>query len=215
MKTLKLQNVPAVLVFVTWCTALLIVCIGTPNNFWAAIDKRFADLSAKDGLLLALTPLISLIVNGVFSPTVKAALVFWRIKNVLPGHRAFTIHANADPRINLESLRKRVAPWPNYPKDENQTWYGLYRSVEDAVQVVDAHRSFLLARDLASIAATFLVAGVPAALFLSHSTQWTLTYSAVAVIQYVILAFVARNHGVRFVRNVLVEVSHQNETPTA
>ena len=80
MKTLKLRNAPAVLVFVTWCTALLIVCIGTPNNFWASIDKRFTDLSAKDGLLLALTPLIA---NGLFSPTVKAALVFWRIKYVL------------------------------------------------------------------------------------------------------------------------------------
>ena len=55
-----LKNVAGVLVFVTWCTALLIVCIDTPSNFWAAIDERFTDLSAKDGLLLALAPLISL-----------------------------------------------------------------------------------------------------------------------------------------------------------
>ena len=215
MKTLKLQNVPAVLVFVTWCTALLIVCIGAPNNFWAAIDKRFADLSARDGILLTLTPLISLIANGLFSPTVKAILVFWRVKNVLPGHRAFTTHVNADPRIKLESLRERVVPWPNDPNDENRVWYGLYRSVENAIQVVDAHRAFLLARDLTSIAFTFFIVGAPAAFFLSGSTKWTLTYLGVAVIQYVILAFVARNHGVRFVRNVLVEVSQKNDTSGA
>lgn len=214
MNTRKLQNVAAVLVFVTWCTALLIVCIGTPSNFWAAIDERFADLSAKDGLFLALTPVISLIANGLFPPAVKDVLVFWRIKNVLPGHRAFSVHANADRRLNVERLRKRVAPWPTSPKDENQTWYRLYRSVDDAVRVAPVNRSFLVASGLASIAATFLVAGVPITWFLSHSTQWTLTYSAVAVVQYVILAFVARNYGIQLVRNVLVEVSQQNETRT-
>ena len=215
MKTLKLQNVPAVLVFVTWCTALLIVCIGAPNNFWAEIDRRLTDLSAKDGILLTLTPLISLIASGLFSPIVKAAIVFWRVRNVLPGHRAFSIHARADPRIDLELLRKRVVPWPNDPAAENHIWYGLYRSVQNAIQVVDAHRSFLLARDLTSIALTFIVVGAPTVLFVSSSARWTLTYGLVAMLQYAIMALVARNHGVRFVRNVLVEVSHQGGTSRA
>ena len=215
MKTLKLQNVPAILIFVVWCTALLIVCIGAPNDFWAELGKRFTSLNAKDGLLLSLTPLVSLVANGLFSPTAKAVLVFWRFKNVLPGHRAFSKHVNADPRVNVQALRERVVPWPDNPTDENRVWYKIYRSVEEAVQVVDAHRSFLLARDLGSIAFTFVVVGAPIVYFLGKSIQWTLCYVAVMVIQYLILALVARNHGVRMVRNVLVEVSNKSDTPAA
>lgn len=215
MKSLKLQNVPMVLVFVTWCIALLLVCIDTPNSFWDEIDRRFAELSAKDGFFLVLAPFILLIANGLFPSTFKAALVFWRIKYVLPGHRAFSIHANADPRINVRALRERVSPWPSNPKDENRTWYSLYRTVENTVRVVHNHRSFLLARDLASISFIFLVAGTPTVLILNHSTQWTLAYTAIVLMQYVVLAVVARNHGVRFVCNVFVEVLHRNETSVA
>lgn len=207
MKTLKLQNVPAIFVFVTWCTALLLVCAGAPNDFWASLNRRFAGLGAKDGLLLALTPLISVIANGLFSPTVKAALVFWRVRDILPGHRAFSVHANADPRVNLQSLRNQVSPWPIDPVEQNRAWYSLYRSVDDAVRVKDAHRAFLLSRDLTSIALTFVVAGIPATILLGSTLKWTLVYAGFAIVQYIVLAIVARNHGTRFVRNVLAEVS--------
>ncbi len=207
MKSLKLQNAPAILIFVVWCTALFTVCFGAPTDFWSALGERFSELNAKDGLLIALSPLVSLVAAGLFPPELKAVIVFWRIKHTLPGHRAFSKYAYKDHRIDVSSLKKQVDPWPTDPAEQNRTWYRLSKRHRDSPAVIDAHRSFLLSRDLTSVAFCFLVIGSIVLFIASWSTRWPFIFLLAATVQYILLSQVGRNSGIRFVKNVLAEAS--------
>src|SRR5712671_5918274 len=46
------------------------------------------------------------IVNGLLSAETKARLVFLRMKDALPGHRAFSKYAASDPRVDISNLKK-------------------------------------------------------------------------------------------------------------
>jgi len=205
--TLKLKNTPIVMLFVVWCTAILTVCFESPSDFWSNLSHRFATLNAKDGVLIALSPLISLVAVGLLPPNIKAMSLFWRIKHPLPGHRAFSRIAQRDPRVNLAVLKKTITSWPKTPAEENQTWYRLYRQHQDQPGISDSHRAFLLSRDLASCALCFLVIGAPIIFNFGSSRLWASLYCGFMAIQYLALAIVGRNHGVRFVQNVLAEAS--------
>lgn len=207
MKTLKLVNTPMVVLYVIWCTALLFVCYDSPVDFWTSLTSKFKALNAKDGVVVAMSPLLTLVTVGLLPPGLKAALVFWRIRDVLPGHRAFSIHAHKDARINVEALRQRVVPWPSTPAEENQTWYSLYKAYSEAPAVQDAHRSYLLSRELAACSVVFLFLG-GAVLAVSGTLQWAGIFSLIMLAQLTVLALAGRNNGLRFVRNVLSEASH-------
>lgn len=152
------------------------------------------------GILIA--PLILFLVNGILSSNQKACLVFLRIKNPLPGARAFSKHAKKDPRIDLQRLTALHGPFPASLEGENALWYKLYRSNKNEITVIKSHQDFLLARDMASITFLFIfLAGVPM-LFLGTSpiSYWFLL---ALLFEFFLVARVAQNHGRRFVTNVL------------
>jgi hypothetical protein len=76
--------------------------------------------------------------------------------------------------------------------------------------VLHAHRQFLLARDLCTISAVFILAGPWGLLLSGHNPYWALSYVFVMFVHYILLMIVARNHGNRFVGNVLAEFSTDN-----
>lgn len=205
--SLKLQNSPLVMLFVVWCTAILLVCFESPSDFWGNLTRRFTALQAKDGLLIGLTPFVTLIAVGLLSSYWKAVILFWRIRHPLPGHRAFSHLAAQDPRVDVAVLKKVVVPWPVTPAEENQTWYRLYRQIHDQPMVSDAQRAFLLSRDLAACALCFLVLGSPIILVFGTSKVWAGLYCGVMAAHFLILSVVGRNYGTRFVQNVLAEVA--------
>ena len=163
---------------------------------------------------MLLSPIISLLVAGLLPPTAKAALVFWRTKEILPGHRAFSKHAKNDPRISVDEIKKLVNEWPRNGMKQNELWYRLYRQVDETVTVRSAHRSYLLARDLCCISLVFLALGLVIHLVQQASIVFVASYVGVLGLHYLMFAIVARNHGNRFVRNVLVEFQNK-PTPLA
>lgn len=211
-KNLKLQNLAAILLYIAWCTALVVVFMAAPPDFWVELTKYFKEFNAKDGLILLLSPIISLVVNGILPPNAKAALVFWRTKDILPGHRAFEIHAKKDPRISVEELKKLVPEWPRKSTKQNELWYRMYRKVDDVETVRDAHRSFLLARDLCCVSVVFLFIGSIVLSIRQISSAWLLGYVGILIVQYLLFAIVARHHGNRFVRNVLAEFQTKSKS---
>jgi len=211
LKNLKIQNLPAILLYIAWCTALIVVFIASPPDFLAELTKYFKELNAKDGLLLLLSPIISLVVNGILPPNAKAALVYWRTKDILPGHRAFTVHAKKDPRIAVDVLKELLPEWPRKSTKQNELWYRMYRSVDDVPTVRDSHRSFLLARDLCCVSLVFLFVGSVLLLLQGATVLWTFGYAGILVVQLLLFSIVARHHGNRFVRNVLVEFQNKAE----
>jgi hypothetical protein len=204
-KTLKEQNHWLIGSFILWSCLLYAVVLAAPRGVWPELQSAFARLSAKDGVFAAFSPLLAIMVTGLVSSQGKARLIFWRWRNSLPGHRAFSRLALRDARIDPSKLRALVRPWPQGPAEENRTWFALYKKFAEAPTVLQAHRAFLLARDLATIALIFALFG-PVGLLLSNvDARGRFLYALVMFLHYIAFMIVGRNHANRFVCNVLVE----------
>jgi hypothetical protein len=151
----------------------------------------------------AVLPVVVLLLSGLLSHDAKARLVYWRIANPLPGSQAFTKHAAADARIDMKALAKNVGSLPTDPGEQNAKWYKMYRQVGDDATVVQAHKLYLMYRDMAAMS-LLLMPLVPAALWLAGvppASRW-ITGGLFAA-QYIVCAICARHSGTRFVCNVL------------
>lgn len=202
---LNKKNVPAVVTFIIWCFAIYISFLSFPSGFWEKLVSTFEEFRVEDGIIIALSPIIALILNGLVSPGNKARLVFWRLRNALPGHRVFSRLAISDPRIDWENLLRKMVHVPQDPKEQNTKWYSLYRRYSESVRVREAHRSFLLTRDLCSVSFLFAIFGPWGLLLFQHMGKWALLYFIVMILHYLVLALVAQNYGNRFVCNVVTE----------
>lgn len=211
---LKTANLPVVVSFIIWCLALYGVFLVGFDSFFSELQSRFHVLSRKDGVTVAMMPVLVLVLSGLLSSNIKAILVFWRFKHALPGHRAFSKLAPADPRIDMDDLKRKIGDVPRAARDQNSLWYKLYKKHEIAVIVTAAHRAFLLARDLATIALLFGIAGFIGLLVGGATPAVSLQFLGVMALQFILLAVTARNYGNRFVCNVLVEYLAPEPTRT-
>jgi len=198
-KTLKGRNL-------AWLVATLVldVLVLLVIAFHTAIDEltptKVAIIRAS---LTTLLPIPALILSSLISSDHKAILVFWRLQHPLPGARAFSVHAPADPRIDLEKLKKNVGEFPSAQREQNSKWYGLYKQVDSDSSVVDSHKNYLLFRDIAAMS-LLLVPALPLVMHLNGVDSTRISVSAVWFLgQYLITAFAARTTGIRFVQNVL------------
>lgn len=206
IKNLKTKNIPNLTIFLIWCLAIHILFLTGFKDFWKDFLSLFQELNAKDGVFITISPLLCLILNGVLSPNLKAILVFWRVKNPLPGTRAFTELGPKDYRIDIADLTRRIGNLPNEPEEQNRKWYKIYKIVQNHTTVKSAHQNFLLSRDLAAISFLFLIFSPSFIHFTKlEATNALGTYVAVLFLQYIILCLVAQNHGKGFVCNVLAE----------
>lgn len=197
-KTLKAQNVGWIWT-VAVADALTLVAIAFP----AALDQAvswFASGSHLTGASIA--PLIVLLLTSLLPSGFKAMLVFWRVGDVLPAHRAFSVHAPGDPRIDLQRLRAAVGDFPERPRDQNTLWYRLFKKVDADPMVAEAHRYFLLFRDLAALSLLLAVIA-PVGLYVLGEGVGIWLALGLFGIQYLATAIAARHHGVRMVCNVL------------
>jgi hypothetical protein len=155
------------------------------------------------GALAALLPLPALVLTAIPSGRWKYVLVFWRWRDPLPACRAFSVHALADPRIDLDQLRRHVGTFPAEPRAQNTRWYALYKDVESEPSVAESQRSFLLFRDLATLSALLLLV-VPALFWWwVHNAAGAKASALLFLVQYLGAALAARATAIRFVRNVL------------
>lgn len=94
---------------------------------WAKIELsgfRAAVEDAAKFLPAGLAVIVATVANGLLSSAMKDRLVFLRWKQALPGHRAFSVHAASDPRIDPARLKKaRGNKLPADPEAENRLWY--------------------------------------------------------------------------------------------
>jgi hypothetical protein len=161
-------------------------------------------LSLRVGLA-TLIPVAVLLLAHLLPAPMKATLVYWRGAQALPGHRAFSVYLRRDPRIDEQRLAKNIGTFPTDPAQQNLTWYRLFKKVESLPAVIEAHRHFLLLRDLASISALLFALGIALAvsgLFPSAAGKgWAV--AALFGFQYLLSAISARNVGVRLVTTVL------------
>jgi hypothetical protein len=180
--------------------ALALVAMAFP----AALDQAASWVASGSRLAGAsIAPVIVLLLTSLLPSDLKASLVFWRGRDALPGHRAFSVYAPGDPRIDLQRLRTVTGPFPEVPRDQNALWYGLFKKVEGNPAVTEAHRHFLLLRDLAALSLLLAVIA-PIVFYLFGATSAAIGLAVgLFGIQYLATAIAARHHGVRMVCNVL------------
>jgi hypothetical protein len=172
-------------------------------------DSLLSGLSAKsmDDLRQLIPAGLAATVVGLLTSQIpsetKARLIFMRRRDPLPGCRAFTHYAQQDARIDTQRLTQIVVNLPSEPREQNATWYRLYRAVQEDPAVIDAHRQFLFARDYATMMVMLALALLPLAVFLSDGARPVLVLGALFLIQTAIAIRAARVNGERLVCNVL------------
>lgn len=171
------------------------------------VQSNWESLSA-----VGLGVVVTTVVSNLISPQLKAALVFWRWPNPLPGHHAFTRYLGKDPRIDPDRLQARIGDFPSDPAEQNRLWYRIYRTHQSDPSVMGAHRDFLLTRDITWLSfAMFILFGLGARL-LGESALQTAWYPGMLAFQYMVSFIAARRNGIRFVLNVLaIESSARDE----
>lgn len=168
---------------------------------------EFSKFINPKSILFILSPLISLIINGLFPNSFKEFLVFWKIKNRLPGCRAFSEFALEDPRIDVEILKKKIGEFPYKPIEQNKLWYTLYKQLRENEIIIGSHRDFLLTRDLCTISFALMILLIPLEIFYCQNTIAKIAYSIFLFLQFLVLSISSRNYGNRFVCNVLAETA--------
>lgn len=178
------------------------------NDFSAtAVDQFWHRVTAKDGLLAAIIPILAIVLSGVFSDIWKARLVFWRWRDPLPGCRVFSELLATDHRIDKATLAKKLGKYPQEANKQNALWFRLYKKHGGMDKVLESHKVYLLTRDMASISLLFMIL-FPLGVF-TENFKWGIAviYAAALFLQCILIAISARNYGNRFVLNVLVEES--------
>jgi hypothetical protein len=168
------------------------------------LRAAFTDIQSLIPVGLALV--ITTVLNGVISAETKARLVFLRWHDVLPGHRAFSIYAMSDPRVDRAALIKlHGGPLPVNPVEQNQAWYRIYKAVENAPAVRQVHRDFLLLRDYTALSTLLILIYGTLALYVIRSKEVAAMYLVFLVLQYAVVRHAASNYGIRFVTTVLAQ----------
>jgi hypothetical protein len=200
--SLKTQNLPAL------ATGLL---VNLALFYGFALDGAF-DVSAMLARLAtwktAIPGPLAIILVGIiteqFSAETKARIIFWRWRNPLPGSRAFSKYGPRDSRVDMNRLRSIVGTLPVEPEEQNRVWYQqLYKKVKDELSVVQAHKRYLFYRDYAAI--SFLLAIVlPIICLWQHTPTPSVTiYTAIMVVQFLVICNAGRTSGIRFVTTVM------------
>ncbi len=130
----------------------------------------------------------------------KHSLVFFRIKNALPGHRFISL-CQRDVRIDPQEFDRRVLKGRNdlIPVEQNRLWYAeVYRKVQNELEVASVHRSFLLYRDAAVV--VLLIAFLLVSDWLFFQRVASSGYlSVLTAVESLLLCLAANNIGKRFV----------------
>ena len=168
---------------------------------------------AQNLLPVGVALVVATVLTGLLSSEAKARLVFLRWHHALPGHRAFTVHAVRDPRVDVAALEKlHGAAFPVDPVEQNRVWYRIYKTMENDAAVRQVHRDFLILRDYTGLCAVFFVLYGAAGMFAIPSTKVGLIYLLVLALQFVCVRQAASNYGTRMVTTVLARRAGK-ETP--
>jgi hypothetical protein len=147
-----------------------------------------------------------IVLDGFLGNPVKEFSVFWRIKERLPGHRAFSVIAKNDSRIDMNQVSRIFAGYiPDEPQKQNSEWYSLYKKYQDNRIVYQAHKAFLLTRDMTALTALLLPTVFIGHLLYSSDLKIIIYHILGLFILYLFIALSASNYGKRFVANVIVE----------
>jgi hypothetical protein len=170
--------------------------------------KRMQGFLTPGSISLGLIALTRLVLLGLIPGTWRDRLVHWRWSDPLPGSRAFTKYGPADQRVDMKKLKKKYGALPTKPAEQGRAFYGIYKAHANAIGVLDAHKSYLAARDIATINFLLLLLLSPlAAFWIGFGTRAAL-YALALFAAYAVMSLAAQVYACRLVQNTLAIASH-------
>jgi hypothetical protein len=212
MAYLKSLNNKQITIFISFNLALFWVVLVLRVFDLGAIEAGWRRMTSLDTVIMGALPLFAVVALGLIGSHLKAVLVFWRPKYPLPGCRAFTRLGPKDPRVDLALITREQGELPSEPLEQNRLWFKLFRKHEQNDRVANAHRLYLLTRDMTALSVLFLIAFGIVAAFWDSPAEVVWMYLAFLAIQYSLVSTAARNYGNRFVTTVLAEVTASIQT---
>lgn len=147
--------------------------------------------------------IVMLVLQELFPRSVKEVLVFWRLRDRVPGCRAFTGIAPKDPRVDPTDLAVLLPSTLMTPTEQNALWYKWLKATESDPAIADNHRRFLILRDSAVLLALLTLATPVLLLWPASNPARILMLGGGVLLTYVFVALSARNAAVRLVGNVV------------
>lgn len=201
--SLKAQNRPLIIAFALAFGALL---------WWIIEPYDLENLAVLDDLyssvvFVGVASIFTLAVSEIVPARAKLALVYWKLKNPTPGSRAFSKIMHEDFRIDPQALERKHGPLPMTPEEQDKKFYSIYKPLDEEISVQDAHKSYLLFRELTCISIVFGLSGSAAAFILSTSLVAVGAFLGISILLYLICSISAQQAGKRLVANVLAVAS--------
>lgn len=172
----------------------LVVALGTTQSQSWSVLSTFGTTSA-------LSLIAALVLSWIIPSDIKEILVFWRVRYVLPGHRAFSKLMPLDERIDVDRLRLKIGPIPTDPSAQNKLWYRLLKKHNADDGISETHQRFLCFRDAAGISIVLIVVTPILSVFLGADNFWVAALAFFG--QYLLFVVLSRNSANRLVTNVL------------
>ena len=172
------------------------------------VEKVFAfsDQVGQQALIVAAITAFGGVLSHILPNNWKHPLVYWRLRNVLSGHRCRRI-CKKDPRLRFSDLERK---WPMLflcdmeESEQNAYWFNeIYPLVRNEPEVLQAHRSFLLFRDAATglfllLLGLLLWKLVGEAVPVESVSMWS---AAILAGAFVLVSLAAQQSGDRMVAN--------------
>jgi len=199
-KSLKEKNRPFLVIVVLTNIAVYTAILISGFN----VEKWIPDLvNIQQYAPVIFVSIIVGILNAQLNPNTKARLVFWRWSYPLPGCRAFSEYIHTDSRIDKSTIQRLHNLLPTLPYEQNALWYKWYREFQNEPSVIQVHREYLFTRDYAGLSFLMIIGLWPLSIWQYSSLSTIYMYLGVLVLQYLLVRWAARNHGIRFVTTVL------------
>lgn len=214
MPSLKTFNMPSI-VPITFFNSGLLYLFYQGVEIDAQAVTTFLKNWKLSGFALAVSTVVTGALSLVLPRQVKDALVYLRWPYAAPGHRAFSFYAQRDIRVDYDRLIAEIPELQNplslTPAIENKVWYKLFKNHEKDTAVSQAHRAWLLFRDLTSIAYLFLTAFIIVELCFKSEVNWAF-YLVIVSLELLIFWGAAWNSGKQLICNILAAAS-ANQSP--
>ena len=201
--TLNTRNLPLITAFVVLNYIAFAYVNDLPWQFLKEVKITNDALVFQNPLIAVGIHLSILILCFIIPVDIKNIIIFWRLKNPLPGCRVFTELICKDQRIDIKELENRYGKPPNDPREQNVLWYKIYKENQNEKIVLSSHGKWLLFREITSIALMFALLLSPIS-GLIGCNKTSAIYSILLIMQYIFLRRAAINVAERFTCNVLV-----------
>jgi len=144
-----------------------------------------------------------LVLQDIVPRSWKEAIVFWRLRDRVPGCRAFSVVAKSDQRVNQAELSKLLPATSMSPGEENALWYRWLKEADKDPGICDNHHRFLALRDSAVLVLLLTLVSPFLLLLGSRSMAGTLWLTAATAGAYLLTALAAAQAAKRLVGNVI------------